>query len=151
MGVGVDQAGQDQLIAGLDGVGGLIIRGNDIGAVDRHDCAAVDGDRARRNDAAARILGDHGPAGHDQRDTAPVALHAGVENGGGGKDCGNQSALHVRRSYRHRRLPTISLRIFIARVAANRSLVPTINPGASCIVSACRCASSLIRWFMTRW
>ena len=67
VGVGVDQARQDQLAGRVDGVGAAELLGDGLGRVHANDVGAVDGHRAVGDHPARGIHRDDGAAGDEQR------------------------------------------------------------------------------------
>ena len=74
VGVGVDEAREDDLIARVDRLGGLILRRDRRRRIDVDDVGAVDGESAGRKNPMRGVLRDHGPAADDQRHPPPGRL-----------------------------------------------------------------------------
>jgi len=88
--VGVDQAGQDDLIARVDRLGRLILRRDVRRRVDVDDVGAVDGEGAGRQDSVSGVLREHRPAGDDQRHTPAGRLGRNNNERGDNEKCGKE-------------------------------------------------------------
>ena len=82
VGVGIDQAGQDDLVARIDRLRGVVARRDLGGGADVDDVEAVDGDGAGREHLARIVLGEDRAADDHERHRAARALCRGDDRRG---------------------------------------------------------------------